>query len=322
MERLRNIIWSICGGLILLSLVGCLILTIEGDYETSLFYVDLGVLSLVIGGLAPIILSRIDDPNTVNKSFFFVTTIVWTGSIIAPFILIGMKEGRLVLLGIFLGIITLLIFLLKIDKRLGANSNSKKISTYFFLILFCSPFIYALLLWSDSQLTGMFFLLVAVNLLIYIEIRTASVLQAYEAKKHWIPIKIKYPEIEPVLVFNRILSIQYPEHLKVDFVEARVCELEAVLHYQIEGIYYENNNFRYNWIAPFDDRLKAFNYHEQLKGKWMNLIYDPENPMNLSVSLVDKAAKRERISACKAQKKKYQMYALGIAILGFFLFLY
>lgn len=318
MEQSKSKIRSVFGLFAVVGLVGWLVLVIAGDWERSFFYLDLAMLSITIALIAPTIVSRIDNSVVDNHVLLFVTRIVWTFTLIIPFVLITMKQGRFVMMGIVWGGIFLLIFLLR--KTGDQLSGNKGKWVYFIILLF--PYVYALAIWFDLQLTGLFLLLSALNLLVYTEISITNTIRNYKAKEHWLPLKIKYPEEEPLVSFDQIIGMKYPEHLELGFVKARMCQLEATIHYEVNDIPYEKNAFLYNWVAPFDDRLKEFSYPEALKGKELNLIYDPQNPIDITIWFGAEEAVKEKLSSYNRRQKKYRILALGISVLGFFLFFF
>ena len=59
-----------------------------------------------------------------------------------------------------------------------------------------------------------------------------------------------------------------------------------------------------------------------MKGQWINLIYDPEEPGAIFGALGKKEEIEQMIFNYKQKQKKYQLAALGIAVLGLFLFFF
>jgi hypothetical protein len=318
MEEPKSKIRSVFLTLTLAALIGCLVLVIIGDWKGSLVYLDIAMLSFAICVLAPNISSRIDAAAVDNNVWFVIANVVWTFTIIIPFVLIAMKQGRLMMLGILFG----LIFFLVYGGNKDEQQTSKNRGRLIFLTILLSPHIYALVIWFNVQLIALFLLLIALNIIVYTGVTISNTIRMYKVKEDWLPLKLKYPEEEPVVLLDEVISIQYPEYFELGFVETRRCELQATLHYEIDGISYEKNDFRYNWIAPYDNRLKEFNYNQDLKGQKLNLIYAPQNPNDIAGWLGSESFVKEEVSSSKQQQRKYHTIALCIAVLGFFLFFF
>lgn len=316
MKELRSRIKSILGILILTTSVGWLIEVATGDWEGSLFYVDIALLGIGISMLLPTLVSRLEGRVMDSKLFLITTIIVWTGTILSPFVLIAMRQGRLIMLGILIGMIMLLIFLFRMEG--ARESPSGKVRIYVFILLF--PFAYALIIWSDLTLTASFFILVAVNILLYTQSLINYVVSFYRSKEKWKPFRFELPIEKPTILFEGMTSIQHLKHLELGFIETNTCQMELTITYEVNGLHYKKEGYAYNWYAPFEDRTKAFDWETDMKEKWINLLYDPEEPSVITGALGDKEEIEQMIFNYKQQQKKYQIVALGMAVLGFFLF--
>jgi hypothetical protein len=208
----------------------------------------------------------------------------------------------------------------RINRREQQQQESKNIAVWFFLMTLLFPFVYALLIWFDLQLTGFFLVLMAVNALIYIKLLVEDALLFYKSKEDWKPLKVELAEEEPIILSEGTTSIQHIGHLELGFLETSTCRLQFSISYEVNGLYYNKEEFIHSWFAPFEDRLKAFDWENDLKGESIYLIYDPEEPSLISVPVGNKEDVEQMVFNYKKKQKRYQMAALGIAVLGMFLF--
>lgn len=316
MKELRSRIKSILGILMLAALTGWLIEVATGDWEGSLVYVDIALLGIAVAILLPNIVERLEGRVMDSQLFLIVTTLVWLGSIISPFVLIVMRQGRLTMLGILIGMIMLLVFSFRMEG--ARESPSGKVRFYVLILLF--PFAYALIIWFDLTLTASFFILVAVNILLYTQSLINYVVSFYRSRENWKPFRFELPIEKPTILFEGMTSIQHLKHLELGFVETNTCQMELTITYEVNGLHYNKEGYVYNWYAPFEDRLKAFDWETEMKGIWINLLYDPKEPSVITGALGAKEEIEQMIFNYKQQQKKYQIAALGMAFLGFFLF--
>lgn len=317
MERLVSAVRSITGIFMLVSLLGCFVLGISGDWERFFYYVDVGLISMVIYLFGPAILSKLEQPNKGNQVFDFFATAVWLFTIIMPFVLIAMKQGRLVMGGILVGMIVLIVVVRRSQKQ--EKQEFKKIEKWFYFAVLLFPFVYALILWFDLQLTASFLILAAVNIALYTEKFIKHVIEAYQAKKKWIPLKFELSGLEPIVLSDKIIAAQ---DLEQGLPQIRFSRLQFPVEYEVNGIYYKKEKFTYNWFAPAEDRLKVFDYKRDFKGQSLNLIYNPEDPSQISVATNKKEEEEEEIIFdYNKRQKKQNTYALTIAFLGVLLFI-
>ncbi len=319
MKDLGKTIRSIFGTLVLAALAGCVVLALGGDTTGSLFYLDAALLFLAICILVPILLPRIYDPSRANKIFTLVATIVFTATILLPFVLITMKQGRLALFGIIVGMI---IYIVILSRTIGGKEKTGSIEKWFYALIAFFPFVYALILWSDLQVVASFLVLAAVNSLLYLDMLLKSNIGYYTTREDWKPLSIELPDLEPIVLSDDIISIEHFNHMELGMLETRRYQLQFPVTYEVNGLYYKKEAFMYNWFAPFEDRLRAFNLDTDFKGKYLNFIYDPEDPSNLSLALGRKEDIEQLIFNYKKRQKRYQIYALGIAVLGILLFFF
>jgi hypothetical protein len=318
MERLKSSMKSIFGTLILAALAGCLIQIATGDWDGSLLYLDAALSSMAIYLFVSLFLVRMEHQLTDNKLFFFVAIVIWTGTILFPFILIGMKQGRAVLFGILFGLIISIVFWARANGK--KEYQSKNTAVWFFLITLLFPFVYALVIWFDLQLTALFLLLAAVNILIYVELLIKDVLSFYKSKEGWKPLQVELPEEKPIVLSEGMTPVQHVNHLELGFIETSSCQLKFPITYEVNGLYYNQEAFVYTWFAPFENKIKAFDWETDLKGQSIYLIYDPEEPSLISVGIGTTEGVEQMIFNYKKKQKKYQFAALGMAIVGIFLF--
>jgi hypothetical protein len=320
MKDLGKKIRSVFGTLLLAALAGCLILAMTGDWEGSVFYLDLTLLFTAVFVFVPMFLSRIDESNSVNKIFTLLSISLWTFTAFLPFVLIAMKQGRFVMIGVLVGVIIATVLLVRTQK--DKTEKRKKIEGVMFPVILSFPFIYALLLWSDLRLMALFLVLAAVNVLFYLEMLLKSRIGLYVSKENWRPLSIQLPDLEPIVLSEGITSIGHFNHLELGYLKTRTYQLQFPLTYEVNGLHYKKEAFIYNWYAPFEDKLKNFNWETDLKGMYLNLIYDPEDPSNISLAMGEKEDIDQMIFNYKKRKKKYQIYALGVAGLGILLFIF